>query len=117
MAYYFEEEKDWGNIEYKKAFIDMDIDKIRKYATQMKFRIIEGGGVALYIIGVGDNGDAIGILKSDIHRHNNIMNEIINEIDALISSYKIIHISNNQSIIIYMVKNKFNLDDIAFLKG
>ena len=83
----------------------------------MKFRIIEGGGVALYIIGVNDNGDAVGILKSDIHRHNNIMNEIVDEIDALINSYRVINVSNNQSIIIYIIKNKFNLDDIAFLKG
>ena len=117
MDYYFKEEKDWGNIEYKKAFIDMDMNKIKKYATQLKFRIIEGEGTALYIIGVSDKGNAIGILKSDIHRHNTIMNEIINEIDAVISSYKIINISENQVIIIYMVQNKFNLDDIAFLKG
>lgn len=117
MNYYFEEEKDWGNIEYKKVFVNMDMIKIKKYATQLKFRIIEGGGLAMYIIGVEDNGNAIGILKSDIPRHNFIMNEMINEIDAEITSYKIINISNSQSIIIYLIKNKFNIDSIAFLNG
>ena len=117
MKYYFEEENDWGNVEYKKSFIDMDMDKIKKYATQMKFRIIEGDGVAIYIIGVRDNGNAIGILKTEIHYHNTIINEIVEEIDAVISTCNIINISNNQSIIIYMIKNKFNLDNIPFLKG
>lgn len=117
MAYYLKEENDWGNVEYKKAFINMDINKIRKYATQLKFRIIEGDGVALYIIGVRDNGDAIGILKTEIHYHNTVLNKIIKEIDAKISSCKIINISNSQSILVYMIKNNFSLDKISFLSG
>jgi len=57
-----------GNREYK---INLNFSKLRKKknvtnilnkkATQMNYRIIEGGGMALYFIGVSDNGEVEGI--------------------------------------------------------
>jgi len=45
-------ENDLGPIEYKRELKDMIDSKIKKYATQMKFRLIEGNGLAYYLIGV-----------------------------------------------------------------
>jgi GTPase len=56
-----------GNREYK---ISLDfshysekgvINILNKKATQMNFRLFEGGGSAIYFIGVADNGDTTGI--------------------------------------------------------
>ena len=58
-------ENDLGPIEYKRELKNMIESKIKKYATQMKFRLIEGGGTAYYLIGVKDDGEVIGIGSHD----------------------------------------------------
>ncbi len=58
-------EKYYGNKEYK-VFLDFkkykNVDNIlEKKATQMLFRIYEGKGKAKYLIGIKDNGEAVGM--------------------------------------------------------
>ena len=66
-----------GNTEYKLKFAEMTKNKIEKYATQLKFRLIEGKGIAYYyIIGVSDSGYIIGIPDKNIDEHINIMKKI-----------------------------------------
>ena len=59
----------YGNKEYK-IFLDSKDKKknniLEKKATQMLFRIHEGKGIAKYIIGIKDNGEAIGINKQKL---------------------------------------------------
>ena len=117
MAFYMEAENYWGNIEYKRELINMTPEKIKKYATQLKFRIIEGSGTCIYIIGVYDNGKIVGIKAQDVSNCNSIMNKICLEIDAFIDSDKIIDINKKNKLLIYVLKNKFNIDDIAYLNG
>ena len=45
-----------GNIEYKLFFDIRNKTKVEKYTTQLNFRINEGHGTALYIIGIFDDG-------------------------------------------------------------
>ena len=49
------------NLDYsdKSPFIQKNI--LNKKATQMNFRLIEGGGKAIYFIGLKDNGESEGI--------------------------------------------------------
>ena len=54
-------EIDNGNIEYKLTLEHFDIKKIIKYTTQLKYRVLEGYGKAIYIIGVSDKGTIIGL--------------------------------------------------------
>ena len=54
-------EKEYGNIEYKRELLNLDQDKINKRMTQMKYRIYEGLGEALYFIGVADDGTLLGL--------------------------------------------------------
>lgn len=54
-------EKEYGNIEYKRELLNLDEDKINKRMTQMKYRIYEGLGEALYFIGVADDGTLLGL--------------------------------------------------------
>lgn len=57
-------EKYYGNKEYK-IFLDSN-KKHQNKATQMLFRINEGRGVAKYMIGITDCGQALGISKEKI---------------------------------------------------
>ena len=50
----FEPEKDDGNIEYKLKLINLSPERINTLITQMKYRLNEGSGEAIYEIGIKD---------------------------------------------------------------
>ena len=52
----FEPECEDGNIEYKYKLTNISNDKRNRIETQMKWRVFEGDGIAIYRIGVHDNG-------------------------------------------------------------
>ena len=56
-----EEERYYGNTEYKLMLSNKSADRIARLTTQMKFRMQEGNGEAFYVIGVADSGEAVGI--------------------------------------------------------
>ena len=61
-------ENDMGNIEYKLKLIELDDEKLNKRITQMKFRLNEGNGEALYYIGVMDNGSLVGLEDDEYYK-------------------------------------------------
>ena len=73
-------EKYYGNKEYK-IFLDSN-KKHQNKATQMLFRINEGRGVAKYMIGITDSGDALGISKEKIFSSIQNLKKIIKIINA-----------------------------------
>jgi len=92
----FEKEKYYGNIEYKLKLIDLTKLRIEKYISQMRFRLIEGDGIAVYIIGVTDNGYIVGI-------HN---------LKKTFKNFKLIIKKNNAKIMtkkMFLYKNKLFL--------
>lgn len=54
-----------GNTEYKLKITDLDQEKLIKRMTQMKFRVEEGCGEAIYYIGVSDDGKALGLNQKE----------------------------------------------------
>ena len=50
-----------GNKEYKLKIIDKSVNRLEKLASQLKWRLQEGNGLAEYYIGVADNGNILGI--------------------------------------------------------
>jgi GTPase len=63
-------EKYYGNREYKRHLILDSKNKaytnqLQKRCTQLLFRIMEGQGKAVYLIGVEDNGNANGLLQDE----------------------------------------------------
>jgi len=59
-------EKSDGGVEYKWKITSLSEEKLEKIATQMKYRIREGGGEAIYEIGVRDDGQLIGVSERDL---------------------------------------------------
>lgn len=84
---------DEGNREYKwKIIMEDERDKekkITKLASQMKWRLYEGDGKALYILGITDEGDALGITEKDLHETLCVIDEATKRIKSDIVSAKI----------------------------
>ena len=62
-------ENDEGNKEYKRHLKTCNnniTDFYNKRASQMKYRLYEGNGKAVYMLGVEDNGSVIGLSLDDM---------------------------------------------------
>uniref|UniRef100_A0A9J8A513 Tr-type G domain-containing protein n=1 Tax=Cyprinus carpio carpio TaxID=630221 RepID=A0A9J8A513_CYPCA len=63
---YLPPEAEEGNIEYKLKLVDPTQYRFEHLATQMKWRLQEGRGEAVYQIGVEDNGLLVGLTEEDM---------------------------------------------------
>ncbi|MFX0094160.1 MAG: GTP-binding protein [Candidatus Hodarchaeota archaeon] len=70
-----------GGTEYK-LLLDPDIDSERKekLLTQLIYRINEGKGEAIYVIGVADDGDLIGIPPDQLEPTITLLEELVEKI-------------------------------------
>jgi GTPase len=88
-------EKYYGNKEYKLNLVFNKKKKtkindiLEKRATQMLFRIIEGDGKAIYLIGIDDNGKNIGILHNELIESIEIIKKLCSIINSEIKSIRI----------------------------
>ena len=90
-------EKEEGNIEYKLHILNKTNERLEELSTQMSYRIEEGNGQCIYILGIKDNGEPVGITKEEYSQ----------SLDTL----KII-CSKNNSIIIDIILKQINDDKI-----
>lgn len=74
----------YGNIEYKRSLVNKSDDRVACIATQMRMRIHEGNGEAIYVLGVDDDGSIVGV---DDDEFTESFNNLI--IAADISTYTI----------------------------
>ncbi|KAJ3614278.1 hypothetical protein NHX12_017852 [Muraenolepis orangiensis] len=63
---YLPPETEEGNIEYKLKLVSPTPQRFEHLATQLKWRLQEGGGEAVYQIGVEDNGMLVGLSEEDM---------------------------------------------------
>jgi len=114
---YIEKERYYGNMEYKLKFIHMSECKIKKYATQMKFRLIEGNGEAVYLIGVQDNGQIVGLDDDTIIESKKYLFQIAKEINSIISNFVTLRVENsNRKILMANIKANFDMNKIFLLQ-
>lgn len=57
-----------GNIEYKLKLIDPTPNRLEHLVTQLKWRLQEGLGEAVYEIGVSDNGFLNGLTEEELKK-------------------------------------------------
>jgi GTPase len=60
------QEDNEGKIEYKLKLVNPTPDRLNHLTTQMKYRLQEGNGEAIYEIGVEDNGNPLGLSLFDM---------------------------------------------------
>lgn len=77
-----------GNREYKYKISRFSSNKIESLSSQMKFRLYEGNGKALYIIGVHDDGTPTGIDKKELDISIKHLKKVANNLDAKVQSIK-----------------------------
>lgn len=72
-------ESDTGNIEYKLSLASVSIDTLVHRITQMKYRLREGNGEAIYYIGISDSGLPVGISEDDHNKSIEILTKMVTE--------------------------------------
>jgi hypothetical protein len=55
-----------GNVEYKLHLIHPSPARFARLVTQLKWRLLEGGGLAFYELGVADSGALVGLMPDDL---------------------------------------------------
>ena len=118
-------EKYYGNKEYKLNILFNNRKKVRKSkqklyetlqkrSTQMLFRILEGNGKALYLIGLNDNGKNIGINKEDLFESIKNLKSMCKIINAHIKSIRIYNGEEGYIGSIRIIMNKELIDSKKF---
>lgn len=74
-----------GNTEYKLQLTDADQARIKHLATQMKWRLYEGGNEAYYWIGVEDDGTMKGITEEQMNISLKVIYDIAKSLEAEVS--------------------------------
>jgi len=74
-----------GNVEYKLKLIKPTAERIEHLTTQMKWRIAEGGGEAIYEIGVDDSGVPTGLSKEDLRETLHTLRTMASKLGASVT--------------------------------
>lgn len=110
----FYKEPPIGNLEYKLNLNKMNNNKFQKYSSQLKYRILEGDGYAIYIIGVNDFGEVIGLNRGDIPKTTKLFNEMCANVQCKIDiilncTYK------SKSFLIIKSSALFDMDNLSYI--
>ena len=101
----FHPEQYEGKIEYKCYFNLKSRQRLDKYITQLNYRINEGEGEAIYIIGITDNGQVVGLNSQILSENIRILSYMCRKLDSQITL--IIHgINQNKRFLICKIKSK-----------
>tara|TARA_Y100000385_G_C12785499_1_gene505329 strand:- start:298 stop:642 length:345 start_codon:yes stop_codon:yes gene_type:complete len=110
----FYREPDKGNLEYKVHLRNFSYLKFQKYSTQLKYRILEGEGEAIYIIGITDKGYVNGITNEEIYNTINKFSYICENVNCKIKLIMKCNYLNKLFLIIKVIAN-FSLENLPFL--
>ena len=76
-----------GNVEYKLKLVNPTAQRLEHLVTQMKWRLREGQGEAIYEIGVEDNGLMTGLSDIDMDSSIETLREMARRLEATIQVY------------------------------
>lgn len=82
-----------GNVEYKLHLINPSSTRFARLVTQMKWRLLEGGGQAIYELGVADSGALVGLMPNDLHATLDTLHAMATEIGARVIISKEIEVT------------------------
>ncbi|PPQ69343.1 hypothetical protein CVT24_001639 [Panaeolus cyanescens] len=88
-------ESDDGNVEYKLQLLNPSPARFARLVTQMKWRLLEGGGQAYYELGVADSGELIGLPRDELEQSLETLEMMAGEIGASVIVVKEIEVPAN----------------------
>jgi GTPase len=105
------QEEEYGNKEYKWKIVPNDnknMDyKCNKLASQMMYRLYEGDGKAIYIIGILDNGIPIGLNQDEVYNTISMFNNIVDIINCDINNIRMYNKNDNYILTFRVSKDIF----------
>ncbi|KAG0151629.1 hypothetical protein CROQUDRAFT_651049 [Cronartium quercuum f. sp. fusiforme G11] len=87
-----------GHIEYKLRILAPSPARFEKLTTQLKWRLLEGGGTALYEIGVLDDGTLVGLEQQEMEESLYNLSRMANQLNAYI---ELVHVIELPEILIH----------------
>ena len=99
-------ESDDGNVEYKLQLLDHSPSRFARLVTQLKWRLLEGGGQAYYELGVADSGDLIGLSRDELERSLETLEMMAGEIGASVIVVKEIEVPAGLTSLAKLCKEK-----------
>lgn len=81
-----------GNVEYKLKLLNPPPERFMRLVTQMKWRLLEGGGQAYYELGVADSGQLIGLPRKDLEESLETLEMMAGDIGASVIVVKEIEV-------------------------
>ncbi|KAH9949749.1 hypothetical protein B0H21DRAFT_727242 [Amylocystis lapponica] len=85
-------EAEEGNVEYKLKLTHISPARFARLVTQLKWRLLEGGGQAYYELGVADSGALIGLSRTDLEHSLETLEMMAGEIGASVIVVKEIEV-------------------------
>jgi len=85
-------EAEEGNVEYKLKLTHISPARFARLVTQLKWRLLEGGGQAYYELGVADSGALIGLSRADLEASLETLEMMAGEIGASVIVVKEIEV-------------------------
>jgi hypothetical protein len=85
-------ESDDGNVEYKMQLLNPSPSRFARLVTQLKWRLLEGGGQAYYELGVADSGDLVGLCRDEMEKSLETLEMMAGEIGASVIVVKEIEV-------------------------
>ncbi|KAG6815649.1 hypothetical protein H0H87_012661 [Tephrocybe sp. NHM501043] len=85
-------ENDDGNVEYKLQLLSPSPARFARLVTQLKWRLLEGGGQAYYELGVADSGALVGLPRAELEQSLETLEMMAGEIGASVIVVKEIEV-------------------------
>ncbi|KAI9570881.1 hypothetical protein HD554DRAFT_2017800 [Boletus coccyginus] len=86
-------EAEEGNVEYKLQLLSPSPARFARLVTQLKWRLLEGGGQAYYELGVADCGTLVGLPRKQLEESLETLEMMAGEIGASVIIVKEIEVS------------------------
>eukprot|EP01027_Heterolobosea_sp_BB2_P002054 GEZU01003092.1.p1 GENE.GEZU01003092.1~~GEZU01003092.1.p1 ORF type:complete len:585 (-),score=181.44 GEZU01003092.1:25-1779(-) len=77
-----EKESEEGNVEYKWKLVNISPERFEHLVSQLKYRITEGQGEAIYEIGINDNGYPLGLNDAEFKESVETLEKMAAELGA-----------------------------------
>ncbi|KAI7934429.1 hypothetical protein MJO28_017062 [Puccinia striiformis f. sp. tritici] len=81
-----------GHIEYKLKILSPTPSRFEKLKTQLKWRLLEGGGTALYELGVLDDGTLVGLSRNEMDESLANLARMARELDCELELLRVVEI-------------------------
>lgn len=99
-------ECDYGNVEYKVKLVDKTEERVDEITSQMRYRTDEGNGESIYVIGVSDSGNLIGVSDDEFTESFNTLSLAAQKNNYSISMVSDKTLDNNKKVYELLVREK-----------